>query len=57
MISAQIKLVAEQIYSKMLDRTDDVETFLFERGIFSLRRKQFNREEQDGARDHTIITL
>ena len=57
MISTMTKLGIEQIYSEMLECTDNCETFSLKRRIISLRRRQFVREERDGALDSTAITL
>ena len=50
MISTQKKLPAEQIYLKMLMRTDNCETFSIERGIVSLRPRQLFFEKNEMAR-------
>ena len=57
MISTKTKLAAKQILSEILESTDDCETFSFERGIGSLRRRQFCREEPNYGLDSTVITL
>ena len=57
MIGTQRKRAAEQIYTEMLERTDDCEAFSLERRIVLLRLRQFLREKRNGALDSTVITL
>ena len=56
-ISTQPILAAEQIYLKKLERTDNCETFSLERGIVSLRWRQFFQNKRNGELDTTVITL
>ena len=57
MIGTQMKLAAEKINTQMLQCTGDCKTFLLERRIVLLCRRQFLQKERNGALDCTVITM